>query len=187
MTTINYCGDSFVASDSSHSWTSLLAKKLEAQILGLGKKGSATEHAINTFNPLANITIFAWTESSRLYHPAVSINTASVEELSTPIHKAARLYYKFLHSFETADEKQRRLLYWFDHEVLSQYKGIAIHLWGFKQTYVFKHGINYLPVLVTKRDDAKAVANHFSLEQNEKFCETLYSLYKQQKVINAIM
>lgn len=179
MQTINFCGDSFVASTSPYSWCVLFAKKLDATIIGLGKKGSATEHAINTFDASADITVFAWTESSRLYHPLYPINTASIDEHSLPIYKAAKLYYKFLHSFERADENQRRLLYWFDHEVLSQYKGVAIHLWGFKQTYEFKYGINYLPELVTWKDNHKAVANHFTLEQNFTFCETLYSLYKQ--------
>ena len=51
--TVNFCGDSFCASKNKFAWCHLLSKKINAKIIGLGKSGSAHEHAIKSFNPNA--------------------------------------------------------------------------------------------------------------------------------------
>ncbi len=132
--TVNFCGDSFCASKSKFSWCYLLSKKINAKIIGLGKGGSAHEHAIKSFNPNANITIFCWTEPNRLYHKKVTLNYREIEhrlKKSNPnrIYRAAKIYYKYIHDFEYAIDRQYRDLYWFDHEHLANYKGKIIHFY----------------------------------------------------------
>ena len=68
MKTINFCGDSFCMNESEKSWCVILAKKLNAKIVGFGKGGTAHEHAIKSFNPKSDINIFCWTEYNRVYH-----------------------------------------------------------------------------------------------------------------------
>ena len=50
--TINFCGDSFCASKDKESWTIILSNMLGYKIYGIGKKGTAYEHAIKTFNSI---------------------------------------------------------------------------------------------------------------------------------------
>ena len=55
MKTINFCGESFcqkepIVSNRSLSWTTLLADKLNASIIGWGKPGAAYEHAFNCYD-----------------------------------------------------------------------------------------------------------------------------------------
>lgn len=179
MTSINFCGDSFLRYDTPESWCTILAKKLNAKIMGFGKSGSAFEHAIESFNPSADITIFSWTDPNRLYHPRYIINYARAEAYkdSNLVLKAAYLYYKLIHDFPSAKDSQIRQLYWFDKTVLSKYKGKCIHLWGFEETYKFENGKTFLPPLIDLAASEKdQVANHMTVAQNAQFAETMYDL-----------
>ena len=58
MKTINFCGDSYCKKAIPEAYTTILAKKLNAKIIGLGAAGSAYEHAIQSFDPSADYTVF---------------------------------------------------------------------------------------------------------------------------------
>ena len=49
--TLNYCGDSYCASDDLNSYTTILAALLGVEILGFGQRGGAHETAIRSFDP----------------------------------------------------------------------------------------------------------------------------------------
>ena len=109
---INYmnCGDSFckLTKNSDVAWTTLLASKLNANIIGYGKSGAAHEHAIKTFDSKADYTIFCWTEAHRLYHVKYPLSIASAEndQHKHRIYGAANVYYKYLHNMvNTMPEK----------------------------------------------------------------------------------
>ena len=108
----------------AEAWTQIVAQELNAKVIGLGKGGSAHEHAIKTFNTAADITFFSWTEQNRLYHKTEGINIASAEseKEKSLIYKAAYDYYKYIHDDTYAMERQIRDLYWFDNKVLEHYK-----------------------------------------------------------------
>jgi len=177
--TINFCGDSFCASESGESWTKILPEMLNHKILGFGKGGSAHEHAIQSFDSSADITIFCWTEPHRLYHPHYALNSASAEEhkKQNNVYAGAFAYYKFVHDFAYAERRQKRELYWFDHKVLSQYSGKIIHCWSFKKNYEFTSGITFDTPLV---DIGKETTlNHMTPEQNYTFANQIHNLLKE--------
>ena len=91
-----------------------------------------------------------------------------------------KLYYMYLYDDEFSEEKQIRDLYWFDNEVLSKYQGKAIHLFGFKQTYNFKHGITYDKILydIARADPSLPRSGKFSIPGNELVAKEVYNLIK---------
>ena len=74
-------------------------------------------------------------------------------------------------------------MYWFDNEVLSKYKGLAIHLFSFRNAlYPFKHGkvsgkvlgeINNLPI-------EQAYACHLTKSQNINLADGLYKFLQTE-------
>ena len=83
--TINFCGDSFCNfnTKSKVSWCAQLADKLGVEVVGTGWGGTAYEYAIKSFKHDADITVFCWTDSSRLYHKDYIVN-----------YKSGSRYYK---------------------------------------------------------------------------------------------
>ena len=199
MKTLNYCGDSFAPKTTDKNrWHLLLANKLNAKIIGFGLQGSAHEHAIKSFNLAADITVFVWTEHSRVYKKDLpfgnitSITDRLREKSSAKWYKPfstnkpekidslMKLYYMYLYDDEFSEEKQIRDLYWFDNEVLSKYQGKAIHLFGFKQTYNFKHGITYDKILydIARAAPSLPRSGKFSIPGNELVAKEVYNLIK---------
>ena len=167
MRTINFCGDSFCENTTHESsWTTRLAQVLDARIVGSGKGGTAHEYAIQCFDPSSDITIFCWTEAHRIYHPDVPLNLASSLESSSSVHMSARAYYKYLHQEEYSTARQMRDLYWFDHTQLSTYRGLSVHLWCFKETYQFTHGIQSDIILKNQQTQQANTINHFTEREN---------------------
>ena len=202
MKTINFCGDSFCAYHAvSSAWTKLLAHRLNVNIIGYGKSRSAHEHAIQTFNNTADYTIFCWTEAHRLYVnqtyctslltlEAMFNPESTISEYSpTPTQrdKAAYIYYKYLYKPKLHSQRQIRDLYWFDNVVLSQYKGVAIHLFCFRNTYTFTNGININTPLNQLRDNPNKFpvsldiepANHLTEQQNSGLADKIYDIIKE--------
>lgn len=179
--TINFCGDSFCKKLESPAWTYLLAELLNCKILGGGKDGAAHEHAIRTFDEIADYTVFCWTEPHRLYHSDYSLNTASAEynKKSNKVYAAAYAYYKYVHDYNYGIERQMRELYWFDHEVLSKYSGKIVHCWCFEQTYDWKHGAVYNESLKALEKNHSGMINHFNKEQNYNLAHELYNLIRR--------
>ena len=194
MKTINYCGDSFcktggdVGMNAELAWTSRLAKLLNAQIIGLGKSGTAHEHAIQSFVDVSDYTVFCWTEPNRLWHPKYAINAANADRYKKElrIYGVADLYYKYLHDEQYAIQRYYRDCYWFDHAVLSKYQSKCIHLSCFSSIYNWTSGIDHqIKPLNDERtvpwehsDDE--VANHLTAERNERLADELYTLFTKE-------
>ena len=179
MKTINFCGDSFCMNESEKSWCVILAKKLNAKIVGFGKGGTAHEHAIKSFNPKADINIFCWTEYNRVYHKKYLLNFNNVDKninQKNKVYAAAKVYYKYLHDYTYAKERQYRDLYWFDHEILSLYKRNILHYYCFEINYKFKNG----QLADTSFEDlyptSDSKLNHFSEFTNIKLAQYSYNL-----------
>jgi hypothetical protein len=175
---INFCGGSHCASPKKESWTTLLANKLNAKIIGLGKSGAAHEHAIKSFNSTADITIFCWPNFTRLYNKDYSLTFTTCKEHvnDNKIYKAGYVYYKYLYDHELAKERQIRDLFWFDEKVLTNYTGTILHIWGTEVLYNFKNGS-----MAEQNTDKKyhtkirPRANHMTYEDNIKYAAKITS------------
>jgi len=189
MKTINFCGDSFCARDASdedklkYSWTSLLANKLNYKIIGGGKSGSAYEHAIKSFNDKADITIFCWTDSDRIYNEKYTINSKTANEYKdiNSVYKAADYYYNYLHDSSLSKLRYMRELYWFDKVILSKYKGIVVHISCFHTIYQFTNGINipdllYESPLSREGNHKQQIANHLTIQENIELANKIYKV-----------
>ena len=178
--TINFCGDSFCANKSSESWTTILSHMLGYEIFGTGKNGTAYEHAIKTFNPKVDVTVFCWTEPHRIYHATESLNMTSVEEKKhkSRVHAAAHEYYKYLHSYEIDFDRKERDFFWFDEKILKHYKGKIVHLFSFENAiYPFKHGVVVRkPLELAKKGFSSIYPNHMTKENNRKLANSIYKL-----------
>ena len=112
------------------------------------------------------------------------MSVSTFDEITTnkpeKIDSLMKLYYMYLYDDEFSEEKQIRDLYWFDNEVLSKYQGKAIHLFGFKQTYNFKHGITYDKILydIARADPSLPRSGKFSIPGNELVAKEVYNLIK---------
>ena len=76
-----------------------------------------------------------------------------------------------------AVKEDKRELYWFDHEVLSQYKGVVLHCWSFNLAYQFKHGITFETPLISLTQPLQRNINHFTEEE----FSTVYSTIQTYK------
>ena len=194
MKTINFCGDSFcqlepIVSNRSLSWTTLLASKLNANILGYGKAGAAYEHAIQTFDSTADYTIFCWTEPNRLYHIKYGLNMDSAEsnQHKHRTYAAAKVYYKYLHNINLACERQIRDLYWFDHVILNNYQGLAIHLYCYDVRHTFTNGITINTTLDPRpmreileiKNIKDELHNHLTEQENSGLADKIYDIIKE--------
>jgi hypothetical protein len=191
MYSINFCGDSFcksggnIGKHADAAWTTLLANKLNADIIGLGRSGTAHEHVFQSFKPDADYTVFCWTEPHRIWHPQYALNMASADSLKKQerIYAVADLYYKYLHDTNYAVQRFQRECYWFDHAILANYQGKCIHLDCFESIYTWTSGIAHtIPILNQLRttpyqNSADEVANHFTRDQNTWLADELFKLF----------
>lgn len=189
--TINFCGDSYCdyvdLNTSKNSWCVQLAEKLDAKIIGGGKSATAYEHAIKSFEPSADYTVFCWTEAHRLYHKDYMCTYKNgVQHLrnykrNELLSVCAEIFYRELYDDKYFDELQMRSLYWFDHEILSNYKGTVLHFWNFTKTYTFKHGMEYPDILYNyaKQYNSSDKLNHMTLQQNEYVANKSYQLIRR--------
>ena len=175
---INFCGDSWCADTvTPYSWCVQLANRLDAEIVGSGLNGSAHEHAIQTFDPTAEFTVFCWTHCDRLYHPERPIKFGSSERSQR--QAAVEQYYKWLHSHEYAKERQRRDFYWFERTHLSTYKGSILHIWCFDNLYDWTTGHVYphrLFPFYDKSDDQ--AVNHMDERTNLSVAKSIYNSWR---------
>ena len=187
MRTISFCGDSWCAGLKTNSWCNLLADRLNSRIKVRGKPGTAYEYAIKSFDPTSDVTVFLWTEASRLYHKDFKCtynnkirrfdNMKTVELLSA----SAEIFYRTFYTKDFFEELQMRSLYWFDNEVLSKYKGLAIHIFCFEKTYHFSNGINVDHIMHTQNAKEAAYDNHLSLVDNKLFSDKLFTIISQHE------
>ncbi len=197
MKTIQFCGDSFCASTDDTSYTVLLSEMLNASMIGRGRAGSAHEHAIRTFDPLADYTVFCWTDPQRLFlaDEEIDINlttaTKYVEQSglnnnTKNVAKAALAYFRYIgyKPMQTAYNEQRQMrdLYWFDLEVLSKSNSKIIHYFNKKVTYQFKHGYQMPDTLhndfsVPSVKYNPNIHNHLSERDNKILADNLYNKF----------
>jgi len=190
--TIQFCGDSCCADTDDNAWTTILAKKLGAIIIGKGKGGTAHEYVFKTFNPNATYTVISWTEASRVHVPDRDLDISpAVQAYSTPndifpvtdkLWPAAMVYYKYIHNTSYAELRQQRELYWFDQAVLSQSKTKIIHIFIFKNLYTFTHGYTFEIPYTTRfeiYDEASndLYSNHLNHKDNKLLADELYSKF----------
>ena len=182
--TIQFCGDSFCAEEKGY--LSTLSKLLDAKIVTKGKAGASQEHAILTFNPNVDYTVFCWTEEHRIYnsqHGDFNMTTSEQMKEKSALHFAASFYYDNLHDIEWAERRAYRELYWFDREVLSKSNSKIIHCFGFKNRFKFIHGytlskpiINIFQYHVSK----KKVFNHMDECDNNLFAQLLFDIFTKE-------
>lgn len=180
--TINFCGDSFCESRNKHSWCMQLADQLQCDQIGRGKVGTAHEHAIQSFNPQADITVFCWTDPHRMYHTEHSLNAASCTDLRNTheIYEAGYQFYKWIHETQYFIDRQKRDFYWFENEILSNYQGLCIHLWCFQKTYQWSIGHSAVSTpLINYSQKFTGSINHFNEQFNYHLSNKLYNFIRR--------
>lgn len=126
--TIGFFGDSFCGNTSEQSWTTILAKKLNLDVVNVGMNGSSIWSAILKYNALADkkqlpdISIFCWTNPYRLYHPnkPVLLSSADNEDQKkvSNLDDAVKKYFAYLWFNEKELLNYKYTLEYFDKEVL---------------------------------------------------------------------
>jgi len=194
--TIQFCGDSFCADVDATAWTTILAKKLGAVLIGKGRVGTAHENIFNTYTSNATYSVFCWTDAHRLYLHDINYDinyaTALANRKKSLHHAAAHAYFKVLSHTEYNYKRQYRELFWFDYDILSKSTTKAIHLFCFKNTYTFAHGYTFPKPIVEMfnyehrvEDTGKGVkaspdtiyTNHLTHQDNKLLAEKVYSKF----------
>lgn len=185
MKTIQFCGGSYCEDTHPKSYLTLLADKLQANIVGKGKSSFGHERAIKTFQNDVNYTVFTWTEPHTIYHPKFGLNMSSCDhhKRDNNIFKTGFLFFKYLHDWKYFEERQIRDLYWFDREVLSVSNTKIVHLFAYDINYSFLNGIN-LNFRLDHHSEGisnnNTILNHLSWDSNAILANLLYEklLYK---------
>ena len=178
--TINFCGDSFCADTSQQSWPVKLAEMLDYKILGLGISGTSHETAIKQFDLKADVTVFCWTESPRIYFNNLPLCFSFAAKNKDT--NAAYQFFEHLLDDDYQQERQIRDLYWFDRSQLTQYKGLSIHLWCYKKTYDFiiGHTVEGLLFNLSKVSSLHTNWNHMPEKTNTLLAKKLYKLIRNE-------
>jgi len=146
-------GDSFITHCNSwYGYTNLIASHFDAEFISYGHEGSGAWDAYFQLenylrnNPAPDVILFAWSASSRLYHPDIrtlcynSVIANPVEPKNPahkPIYKAAEEYYNHLHRINKTDLEHSCLYHWIDTVFVPRYPNTKfIHMWGFPKTHV---------------------------------------------------
>ena len=184
--TINFCGDSFCYFENSdNSWCQQLATKLNARIIGRGKRSSAYEYAIKSFNSSSDYTVFCWTQSGRLYHQDYFVRMGhdvmdfKSRSKSSLLSGMAELFYHYLYDEKYFDEIQHRSLFWFDKTILSKYQGKILHFYNWKNTYEFENGVVSPIILNSERAGREEIFCHFDIETNLMIADHALKLLKE--------
>lgn len=194
--TIGFYGDSFCCETSNpHSiakgydtYIEKLRTHHDAKITNLGYGGSSVWDVIlKQFDEsdVPDISIFCWTDYNRLYDAKLrNITKGSIENKQWKDYSfkdlffrkkinAAAEYFKYLHDYEKAGVEQKAALQYFDLNVLSKVKSKIIHMWSFKKTYNWKHGVEIeTPLYNFVNKDANGfetwAANHIGGDKNNQ-------------------
>ena len=190
--TIQFCGDSFCADTDKISWTTILANKLDARIIGVGVGGTAHETVFKTFKTNATYTVICWTDANRVHVPTrdhaalpgaarrFHPNNSSFKKSEGRFWTAALGYYKYLHSIDYVKQRQQRELYWFDQTVLSKSNSKIVHLFCFNKTYTFDNRFTHdkpIKSMFNTLEPNKNVtySNHLSPEDNDDLAQQVYA------------
>jgi hypothetical protein len=141
-------GDSFITpNELPYSYTNIIAGYFNTTFEHYGKEGSGAWDAYFQLeqylkdNPAADVILFVWSSSARLYHPKISnicYNTALANPIEPtspafkPIMDAAKTYYEHLHVPIKADMEHYCLYYWIDTVLVPKYPNTKfIHMRSF--------------------------------------------------------
>ena len=132
-------GDSFITpSKLPYSYTNIVAAYFNTTFKHYGKEGSGAWDAFFQFKKtdVADVVLFAWSCSVRLYHSeytAICPSSATLNKHSNdPIWKAAEMYYAYLFEGEKAIYEHTAFYYWLDNWLKETYPNTKfIHMWGF--------------------------------------------------------
>jgi hypothetical protein len=145
-------GDSFITyCNTWYGYTNLIASRFDAEFISFGYAGSGTWDAYFQLenylknNPAPDVILFAWSASTRLYHPDIrdlcytSVVMQPVEPKSEehrPIYEAANAYYQHLHHITKTDQEHSCFYHWIDTVLVPRYPNTKfIHMWGFPKNY----------------------------------------------------
>ena len=143
-------GDSFITeNDKLYSYTNLIGKHFDTDFQHFGHEGSGAWDAFFQFknsNVDADVVLFVWSNSSRLYHHKyrnICFSGAMTNENSSdPIWQAALGYYKHLFNAEKAVYEHIAFYYWIDNWLKENYPNTKfIHMWGFPGTSLDSNGL----------------------------------------------
>ena len=133
-------GDSFITQchNDYPSYTNLISEHYSSEFISHGISGSGSWEAFFQFEEHfdnQDVVMFAWSNTSRLYHHAVKDICFSGAERNknsdNPVWQAANMYYNYLYSAKKSHYELKAFYYWFD-DYLSQFKNTKfIHMWGF--------------------------------------------------------
>jgi hypothetical protein len=132
-------GDSFITPNDLHySYTNLIAAHFNTTFEHYGKEGSGAWNAFFQFKKtdVADVVLFAWSSSVRLYHSEYTTICPAGATLNKnsndPIWKAAEMYYAYLFEGEKAIYEHTAFYYWLDDWLKETYPNTKfIHMWGF--------------------------------------------------------
>jgi hypothetical protein len=139
-------GDSFITpAYLPYAWINEVAKYFKGTFQSYGLEGTGSYDAYFQFKKHViknkekfDVAIFAWSNSSRIYHPLVrQLCHSTVQKNKNsddPIWKAADLYYNYLFDIHKANLELTTLFYWFDNYLKEFYPNKKfVHLWSFPQ------------------------------------------------------
>lgn len=133
-------GDSFImACEGRETYIDMVANHFSGSADARGMWGSSTWDAFFEYinsDEDADVVIFAWSNSSRLYHPEnrhICIYGCEANKGSPdPIWFAANQYFKYLYSKEKTDYELLAFYYWFDNYLKDKKPNTKfINLWSF--------------------------------------------------------
>lgn len=196
---IGFYGDSFCCETKNHhsiiyryqTYIEKIKNHYNADITHLGVGGSSIwDIIINQFsvNDIPDISIFVWTDYSRLYNSKVrnitlnSIKNKKIKDITFSeiinrnIVRAASYYFDYLFDPIKTDLEYKSALYYFDLEVLSKIsdKTKIIHMWSFNKTYDWKNGKEIETPLI-KFSGNGSEPNHIGGDNNKKVFDMLVS------------
>jgi|TARA_R110000782_G_scaffold223498_3_gene310444 hypothetical protein len=195
--TIGFFGDSFCAESTNTSWTTLLADKLQADIVNVGRGGSSIWTAILDFldtNNIPDYLIFCWTNPRRLYHPTKIATPRNIEKSN--FGDAAERHFAYLWNERKENLNYKWTLEHFDQSVLSKIKEKTkiIQVFSFtpedvnskhfdvalktgeiiKESLTQFSGYDFKNQLTHNGTDEK-LNNHMSIQKNQELADYLYS------------
>tara|TARA_R110000868_G_scaffold81548_1_gene230740 strand:+ start:626 stop:1255 length:630 start_codon:yes stop_codon:yes gene_type:complete len=209
MKKIGFFGDSFCSSLDKTSWCKILADKLSAEIINLGKPGRSIYTAIFDFlkikdNNLPDYSIFCWTDPYRLYHKKyIASHNCEITKENENIIEASRLYKLYLADQDKEHLEFEYVIKHFDNEILKPLinKTQILQTWSMKpfelinqnkeikldSGYFYNESLykfsNY-KFIDYKIEKNSSLHNHMNQEQNLLIAEKIYSMLNNNTVIN---
>jgi len=195
--TIGFFGDSFCADITDNSWTTLLANKLQAEIINVGKSGSSIWTAILNFIELETVpdySIFCWTHPRRLYHPSKIATPRNIEK--SHFGEVAEKYFVYFWNDKKENLNYKWTLEYFDRNLLHKVEQNTkiVQAFSFKPEdyHSAEHNVKLQSGMILNDSllkfsghpiethmymskAFKKLKNHMSVEKNQQLAEHFYN------------